>query len=323
VTSAPAIESPRPATAASVDELLELVQAVRKELVLRGEDFQGNWVETAAEDLRAGRQPGWFYSPGSPSGGIAFGNLRGTRAWGHVHCADEARTVALAQSLVEGLSGSARSVSVGFTGLTVEAEGRALESLRRPGSLVIERHAMVRALRPDDTKAPTSPPGGVVRVPIRDVTMEALADLDWRSFQSTTDDLLVGGSVEEYARVLTGLLDNGLGLFLDPASTALLEEGPRRLVGGILTAQVTAREAVFLDIMVDPERRRRGLGRFLVRWAMRSLVGLGYESVRLWVTASNTSALQLYDSEGFRRVQSTRIYRWEAPAVEPQPHRSR
>ena len=324
MTSAPATDAPRPATDASTDDLLELLQMVRKDLALRGEDFPGSWVEPAAVELRAGRQPGWFYSPQSPSGGIAFGNLRGTRAWGHVHCADETRTVALAQSLVEGLSARAGTVSVGFTGLAPVVEERALTSLlRRPGSVVIERHAMVRALRPEDTKAATVPPPGLDRIPIRDVTLEALADLDWRSFQGTTDDLLVGGSAEEYARVLTGLLDNGLGLFLDPASTALVEKAPMRLVGGILTAQVTAREAVFLDIMVDPERRRRGLGRFLVRWAMRALVGLGYEKVRLWVTASNTSALRLYDSEGFRRVMSTRIYRWDGPAVDPHPQRSR
>jgi ribosomal protein S18 acetylase RimI-like enzyme len=316
--------APRPTTAASTDELLELLQTVRRELVLRGEDFQGSWVEPAAEDLRAGRQPGWYYPPSGASAGIAFGNLRGSRAWGHVHCGSERAAVALARALVEGLAARAATVSLGFTGLTVELEKEVLETLlARPGSVVIERYAMVRTLRSDDTKAPTVPPEPTERVPVRDVTLEALADLDWRSFRGTTDDQLVGGSTDEYARVLTSLLGNGLGLFLDAASTTLVEQNPVRLVGGILTAEVSAREAVFLDIMVDPERRRQGLGRFLVRWAMRALVGLGYGQVRLWVTSTNAAALRLYDAEGFRRVATTRIYRWEGPLAGPQPHRSR
>jgi ribosomal protein S18 acetylase RimI-like enzyme len=324
VNSTGDVGAPRPTTAASVDDLLELLQTVRKELVLRGEDFQGSWVEQAAADLRAGRQAGWFYPPTSRQGGIAFGSRRGARGWGHVHASDARASIALANALTDGLATQSGTVSLGFTGLTVEAEEQVLVALRvRPGSMVIDRYAMERPLRPEDTEAPTVPPAPVERIPIREVTLEALADLDWRSFRGSTDDQLVGGSAEEYARVLTGLLDNGLGLFLDAASTALVERSPLRLVGGILTAQVSSHEAVFLDIMVDPERRRHGLGRFLVRWAMRALVALGYEKVRLWVTATNRAALRLYEEEGFRRVATTRIYRWEATAAEPQPQRSR
>jgi ribosomal protein S18 acetylase RimI-like enzyme len=324
VIPASEIDAPRPATAASWDDLLELLQTVRRELILRGEDFTGNWVEPAAHDLKDGRQPGWYYSPASSKAGIAFGNARGPRAWGHVHDGDESCAIALARALLEGLAVESGTVSLGFTGLTVEAEGRVLGSLLgRPGSMVIERYAMVRTLQAIDTEAPTTPPAPIERVPVRAITVDALADLDWRSFRGSTDDLLVGGSVEEYARILNGLLANGLGPFLDVASTALLERTPDRVVGGILTAEVTAREAVFLDIMVDPERRQKGLGRFLVRWAMRALRGLGYEQVRLWVTASNTAALRLYDAEGFRRIATTRIYRWERPSGDPQAQRSR
>jgi ribosomal protein S18 acetylase RimI-like enzyme len=315
---------PRPATAASMDDLLELLQTVRRELVLRGEDFQGSWVETAANDLREGRQPGWYYPPSSARAGIAFGNLRGTRAWGHVHSAHRESAVLLAGALEEGLALQASSVSLGFTGLTVESESAVLAQLReRPGSVVIERYAMVRPLQGDDTRAPTDAPANLERMPVRDLTIAALSDLDYRAFRGTVDDQLVGGAVEEYARVLTGILDNGLGLFLDLASTGLIARDPVRLVAGILTSEVSSREAVFVDIMVDPTWRRRGIARFLVRWAMRALVGLGYQQVRLWVTASNTAALQFYESEGFRRVTTTRIYRWERTGQAPQPQRSR
>ncbi len=324
MTRPPGAESPRPATAAPSDDLLELLQAVRRELVLRGEDFQGPWVGTAAEDLKAGRQPGWYYPPARGTGGLSFGNRRGERAWGHVHAADEEDAQRLAGVLLEGLAPTAGSVNVGFTGLTVEAEHRLLEVLtQRPGGSVIERYCMVRPLRASDTSVDPTPPAGLERVPARDITLTALADLDWRSFRGSVDDDLVGGDPAEYSRVLTGLLANSLGLFLDAASTGLVEPDPTRLVGGILTAEVSAREAVFVDIMVDPERRRKGYARYLVRWALRALVGLGYEKVRLWVTASNTPAVRFYEAEGFRRLATTSIYRWVRPGEGPQPQRSR
>jgi ribosomal protein S18 acetylase RimI-like enzyme len=316
--------APRVATAASTDDLLELLQGVRKELLLRGEDFPGSWVEQAAADLRVGRQPGWVYPPAPGPGGIAFGNVRDRRAWGHVHALRGPDSLRLATALLDTLEPDVEAVSLGFSGLPIEIERGVLQNLAtRPGGAIIERYAMVRTLRPGDISTPTAPPDGLSRVPIREVTVEALADLDWRSFRGSTDDRLVGGSIEEYTRVLEGLLGNGMGLFLDAASTALLQEEPPRLIAGILTSQVSAHEATFLDIMVDPEFRRHGYGRFLVRWAMRSLVGLGYERVRLWVTASNGTARTLYEAEGFLRVATTSIYRWDRPGEVPHPHASR
>jgi ribosomal protein S18 acetylase RimI-like enzyme len=324
VTRASEAGPPRRATGATADDLLELLQTVRRELVLRGEDFQGSWVERAAEDLRAGRQPGWFYSPARGAGGISFGNVRGGRAWGHVHATDERDADQLARALLADLPPEAATAHLGFTGLTVDAEHRLLARLTTdPGGSVIERYCMVRTLRPEDTEFDPRPPQGLERVPAREVTLAALADLDWRAFQGSVDDQLVGGDSAEYSRVLSGLFGNSLGLFLDAASTALIETEPTRLVGGILTAEVSSHEAVFVDIMVDPERRRRGYARFLLRWALRALVGLGYERVRLWVTAANGSAVRFYEVEGFRRVATTSIYRWERVAGAPQPQRSR
>ncbi len=316
--------TPRPATAATPDELLELLQAVRRELRLRGEDFQGPWVESAVEELRTGRQPGWFLSPGAGGGGLAFGNRRDGRGWAHVHATDFDGAMRLAEALVESFVTAGQSLTVGFSGLTVESERRLLDELvTRPGSEIIERFCMVRTLRGTDADPVPFPPGGLERVAVRDVTVAALTDLDWRSFRGSVDDRLVGGSAEEYGRVLDSVLANSLGLFLDAASTALLRREPIRLVGGLLTVEVTAREAVFVDLMVDPEFRRGGVGRWLLHWGFRSLAGLGYSQVRLWVTAVNTPAMQLYESEGFRRVAATRLYRWDRPGDPAQAQRSR
>jgi ribosomal protein S18 acetylase RimI-like enzyme len=324
VSGTPPRDPPRAATAGTADELLELLQAVRREVSLREEDPSGEWVERSMEDLRAGRKPGWFYSPSNEGGGIAFATVRETRAWGHVHSADEDRSRRLSVALLDGLGELTGGINLGFTGLTVEAERRLATSLSgRPGSAVIERYAMERALGTEDERAAGDPPDGLRRIPVRDVTLAALAELDWRSFRGSTDDVMVGGSPEEYARMVTSLLENGQGRFLDAASTVLLASEPDRVVGAVLTSEISSREAIFLDLMVDPEYRRRGYGRFLLRWALRVLRGLGYEKARLWVTATNTSALRLYDSAGFGRVATTTIYRWDRPPAGPQPQRSR
>jgi ribosomal protein S18 acetylase RimI-like enzyme len=324
VTLPPTLDGPRPATAAPADDLLELLQEVRREVALHEEDPTGEWVERSVEELRAGRKPGWFYARSDGGGGIAFANVRGARAWGHVHSTEEERSRRLAVALLDGLGNEIVAVSLGFTGLTVEDERRLAASLSsRPGAAVIERYAMERPLRAEDTAGGGDAPVGLRRVAVRDVTLAALAELDWRAFRGSLDDLMVGGSPEEYARMITSLLENGQGRSLDAASTVLLASEPDRLIGGVLTSEISSREAIFLDLIVDPESRGQGLGRFLLRWALRALRGLGYEKVRLWVTATNTVALRLYDSEGFGRVATTIIYRWDRPAAGPQPQRSR
>ncbi len=166
-------------------------------------------------------------------------------------------------------------------------------------------------------------PAGVRLLPVRDATLEALADLDARAFQGTVDDLVVGGSVAHYADMMRGLLDSQMGRFLDEASTLLLQPDPLRLVGGVLCAETSPREAVIQDLMVEPERRGHGEGRFLLRWGLRALHALGYATATLWVTEANRSALRLYETEGFLRTASTVIFHWGRPDGVPQPQTSR
>ncbi len=59
------MEEPRPTHGASLVELHEIVQQVRKALLARDESPAGDWVEQTAEDLRSGRTPGWS-SPSTP-----------------------------------------------------------------------------------------------------------------------------------------------------------------------------------------------------------------------------------------------------------------
>ncbi len=321
------MDPPRPTRNAPADELLELVHGVARELELRDEAPSGRWVEETALALRAGSQVG-VYLPLATGGGIAFRAERDTLSFGHVHTEPGAggleRAEALTRALLEGLPTSVRSVSVGFTGLSLEMEEALTARLaERPGSTVIRRYAMERPLRSRDGEGLPPVPDALRIVPVRDVTLEALAELDRRAFQGTIDELLIGSDPEEYRRTVGAILDGSVGRFLDEASTALYRPEPPALLGAILTCEKTPRRAVFQDFMVDPAHRGRGYGAYLLHWAFRALWALGYERVRLWVSAANENARRLYDSVGFSVTASAVIYRWDRGPPEAQSQSTR
>jgi ribosomal protein S18 acetylase RimI-like enzyme len=321
------MEAPRPTRGAPLDELLELMQLVQRELLLREEAPAGQWVEASATDLRAGDKSGWYY-PLTEGGGLAFSADRDEASFAHVHVGPGpdalARAEILAETLLDSVPRSIASVSVGFTGLPTEEEDHLLTRLgRRPGSTVIRRYAMERALSTRDGERLPPTPDALRLVPIREVTLDALADLDQRAFRGTTDELLIGSELREYRRVLAALVGGELGPFLDEASIALYRAEPPAVVGAILTCEKSARRAAFLDFMVDPSVRGRGYGKYLLLWGLRALWALGYERVRLWVSASNRTARRLYDSLGFTVTNVAAIYRWDRVPLAPQAQSDR
>jgi ribosomal protein S18 acetylase RimI-like enzyme len=321
------VEPPRSARGAPADELLELAQLLRRELIVREEGPIGDWLESFAERLRSGETVGWYY-PLAAGGGLASRTEREGISFAHVHVGPGPdgleRAEALTTSLLDPIPSSVSALCVGFTGLPTEEEDALLGRLaRRPGSTVIHRFAMERALTADDGKEIPPLPAELAQFPVREVTPEALADLDERAFRGTTDELLLGPGIGEYRRALNAMLDGELGPFLDHASSALYRAEPPALVGAILTSERSARHAVFLDFMVDPGERGHGYGRYLLRWGFRTLYALGYERVRLWVTETNTTARRLYDSVGFSVTLRAVIYRWDRASVAPQPHSER
>lgn len=328
MTGTPAVEDPRPALGAPSEELVELVQLLRRDLARRREAPRGDWVEEIAADLRAGRRAGWYY-PVSTGGAVAFYSAHGTEGFGHVHVVEgaeaEERGRRLLGTMLDALPPSLRSLDVGFTGLDPAAEHHLLEPFAaRAGSTVIERQMMVHELTAENGVAVPDLAAPLRQVPVADVTPEALAELDQRAFAGTVDELLVGPGLEEHRRVVEAILEGSLGRFLPEASAALVGEAPTRLVGALLTAEQSPHRAVFLNFLVDPAERGRGYGRYLLRWGLRALRALGYSEVHLWVTLANRSALRLYEAHGFRVVASATIYRWERSGSDPpQPHSER
>ena len=321
------MDAPVRANGVRLDELVEIVHQVRKSLVARDESPAGDWVERTAEALRSGATPGWCYPVGSGSG-LSFFSTSGPEAYGHVHVAEESgateRAERLTGLLLANLPSGVRSINIGFTGLSPAHELELLSRLaERPGSAIIERLAMERSLGTEDGRPPGPVPDGLSMVPIRAVTVEALADLDYRSVRGSADALLIGERPEEYRRVTAALLEGSLGRFLDEASTALYQPDPPRLVGAILSAERNPRKGIFVSFMVDPEFRRRGYGRFLFRWGLRALWALGYERIHLWVTAANEPARRLYSEFRLEPTVRSTIYRVTLAPDSPQPHSER
>jgi len=311
------VEPPRPAHRIARTELEEQLQAVRRALSLREDAPSGDWVESTARELAAGEKPGWAF-PLSDGGGIAFYSRRRREAFGHVHAGVgtdlDARARALGEVLLDHLTDAVDSANLGFTGLEPGAERDVVRRLAvRPGSTSIPRRSMERALSAADAGPAPRTPYPLRLVPVGEVTVEAIADLDRRAFAGTIDATLLGEGAEGAKDAIEAMLAGRLGRFVDEASTALVESDPVRLVAAVLSTEQSIRRAVLVDLMVDPERRRRGVGRYLLVWALRALWALGYESVRLWVTDENRAARGLYDAFGFRTIGSATLYRWDRP----------
>jgi GNAT superfamily N-acetyltransferase len=321
------VDEPRSARGARLDELVEIVHQVRKALLSRDESPAGEWVEETAEGLRSGGTPGWYY-PVDTGAGVSFYSTSGNEAYGHVHVAESSDAVdrgeKLTDALLHHLSPEVRSINIGFTGLSPAHEGELLARLgERPGATVLERMGMERSLGIEDGQPPGPVPEGLALVPIRAVTVDALADLDFRSVQGTLDALLIGERVQEYRRVMAALLGGSLGRFLDEASTALYRPDPPRLIGAILSAERSPRKGIFVSFMVDPEFRQKGYGRYLFRWGLRALWALGYERVHLWVTAANEPARHLYHEFHLEPTVRSMIYRLTLRPTSPQAHSER
>jgi len=321
------VDEPVPTKGARGDELLEAVHAVKKALLARDEAPAGDWAEQTSEALASGTTDGWYY-PGRSAPALAFYSTSGHEAYGHVHVEDDSDAVEHGERLVRRLLGRVTpplaSINIGFTGISAIRERDLMARVGAiPGSTVIERVAMERALSPADAEFPGPIPDGLRLVPIRAVTIEALADLDFRSVQGSVDALLIGPRPAEYRRVTEAMVSGSLGRFLDEASTALLIPEPPRLAGALLSAERTPRKAIFVNFLVDPEFQRRGYGHFLFRWGLRALWALGYERVHLWVTVANEAARKLYRDFGLEETARTTIYRFVPPEAEEQPQSAR
>jgi ribosomal protein S18 acetylase RimI-like enzyme len=92
---------------------------------------------------------------------------------------------------------------------------------------------------------------------------------------------------------------------LDPEASPLALEGEKPVAVVLTVTEApwpdTPRGPFIIEVMVDPEHRRKGLALYLIQETARRLVAAGKETVALRVMSENTGALRLYRSLGFRQ----------------------
>jgi len=99
-----------------------------------------------------------------------------------------------------------------------------------------------------------------------------------------------------------------LELLAQPHVRAVAVDGPDGLLAGYAMASVVADQGEILNLAVDPDSRRRGLGHMLLTSLLDMFRREGAGAVYLEVRQSNAAALHLYQGAGFRQVSTRRAY---------------
>lgn len=104
----------------------------------------------------------------------------------------------------------------------------------------------------------------------------------------------------------------GCGTFFGPASYAAKDSGNGSLCGVSLASLVSADVGHVTQVCVSPAHRGGGLGYEMLRRSLVALAAHGCRSVSLTVTASNRTALRLYERMGFTPRRDFAAYVWES-----------
>jgi ribosomal protein S18 acetylase RimI-like enzyme len=91
----------------------------------------------------------------------------------------------------------------------------------------------------------------------------------------------------------------GCGVFSPQVSHVVVERRTRELVALILGSRVSNESGHITQLCVHPNYRRMGLARMLLSLAAFHFMRLGAVEISLTVTESNTTAIDLYTSEGY------------------------
>ena len=148
-----------------------------------------------------------------------------------------------------------------------------------------------------------SPPAGVVLREARRTDRDRLLELFRRAYGLDADTLF-GGEIDPERDAREYLDEEIFGRpSWDPGSSFVAVAG-ERAVGSVLT-QRTDTGPLVADLMVDPDRRRGGIGSALLSSCARALLAGGETDLELTVTLSNPNrAYAFYVRRGFRLLDA-------------------
>lgn len=156
-------------------------------------------------------------------------------------------------------------------------------------------HAQVDALTDVDRPAGVE----IATLTRYDIPVLAVLDLDAYGFETTPEALL------QASEELRMTFDGAFGATTDDSFVGAWDGGT--LVGAILVVRESpwddAPDGPFVvDLIVDPEYRRRGIATALVGEIARRCKDWGYDSLALRIDARHAGAAELYDDLGFEDV---------------------
>jgi ribosomal protein S18 acetylase RimI-like enzyme len=103
----------------------------------------------------------------------------------------------------------------------------------------------------------------------------------------------------------------GCGSFFQPGSFLAFSSGTTRLCGICLTSLVASDVGHITQVCVSPGERGNGVGYELMRRSIEAMTRAGCRLASLTVTASNTKAIQLYESLGFKVRAEFAAHVWD------------
>jgi ribosomal protein S18 acetylase RimI-like enzyme len=110
--------------------------------------------------------------------------------------------------------------------------------------------------------------------------------------------------------VLDDILNQGVCGLLVPEASAMAHEYGRG-IGFVLVTEISPRQGHLTHIAVLPEYQRRGVGRKLLDYSLRSLTERRFETLSLIVSCANEVALGLYQAMGLQSVLAFPVFVWE------------
>jgi ribosomal protein S18 acetylase RimI-like enzyme len=103
----------------------------------------------------------------------------------------------------------------------------------------------------------------------------------------------------------------GCGAFFQPASFVAFDMETGRLCGLSLASCISREAGHITQVCVSPALRGTGVGYELLRHTMGMLREHGMQKVSLTVTATNQSAVALYERMGFQTARRFRAFVWD------------
>jgi ribosomal protein S18 acetylase RimI-like enzyme len=108
---------------------------------------------------------------------------------------------------------------------------------------------------------------------------------------------------------------SGCGVFSAQVSHVVIERRTRELVALILGSRVSSESGHITQLCVHPNFRRMGLARMLLSLAAHHFMRLGAVEISLTVTESNSTAIDLYTSEGYALSRAFDAAVWQRRRV--------